>query len=280
MKTMAAAVLVAFAAMIGSPLSAADRLSPALADELLQKSGLNSQLAQLEPSIQGGLNLNPALAGKISEAQLERVRKAFATAYAADRLVAAAKTEIAVVMSPAVADQALVWLNSEVGMRIAALEDEAGKAEGFSARAEAAAERFQHLPQRRVERYLRLADATQAGEGAATIAISTLLATARGVAAVAGNAASQNLDAVKAQIEESRPKLVQSLKQQFLVLFTGAYASLEDKDLDRYIAFNESPTGTAYNTALIKVLDAVTRRAAADAGAALAVPRAAPAAGS
>lgn len=264
--------------VLGGTVHAAAKLTPEVSAEVLKKSGLVTQLAQLGPQIQGGLNLNPALAAKITEAQLDSVRKAFEVAFQADKLEADARVQLASALTPDDASKTLAWLNSDLGRRIGALEDEAGKSDGFQERAEAAAARFQRLPQRRIERYEQLLKATRAGEGGATIAINTTMATARGVASLASDSPDENLDAIRAQIEQNRPKVVETLNQQFLVLFSGAYASLEDQELDQYIAFSESPAGSHYNEALIKVIDAVMTHAALDAGQRIAATRPAPSA--
>ena len=265
MKKFIASLLVSSLTLASGVVHAAAKISPAVADELLQKSGLITQLEQLGPSIEGGLNLNPAVAGKITEAQLESVRKAFATTYATDRLKAEAKTQIAAALSPEFAKQTLVWLDSDLGKRITKLEDDASQGEGFEEREAASIEIFKRLPQRRTERYTQLAKATKVGEGAASVAINTTLATARGVSAAASDTPDRNIGAIKARLDEDRPKLAASFDEQFLVLFSGAYQTLEDKEIDQYIAFAESPAGVAYHSAVIKVFDAVMTRATADA---------------
>jgi|GEM_PF-3562237 len=276
MRNVIAGLLFGVVIVSAGSAQAAPRLSSTVADEVLQKSGMVLQLAQIEPSIQGGINLNPALSAKVTEAQLAGVHTAIATAFATDKLVSDAKVQITETLAPDIAMQALVWLNSDLGRRISALEDEAGKFEGFQEREAAAAELFKRLPERRIDRYIQLAKATQAGEGGATVAIDTTLATARGIASLVSDAPDKNLDAVKAQLDANRPQLVQSMEQEFTVLFAGAYATLDDKEIDQYIAFSESPAGAAYNTALIKVMDAVMSHAAMDAGRLIAASRANP----
>lgn len=259
-----AALALVFACSIAPKTFAAASLSAPIVEELLEKSGMTQQLADIEPSLEAQLNLDPAIGGGVPEARLERVRAAFRNAFSGERLHGSARTWIAEAVSPEVATQALAWLGSEPGRRITALEDAAGRLEGFEARAAAADELFQRLPQRRVERYVRLARATLAGEGSSTVAIDLTLATARGLAAIDGEPAEPRVAAIRAQLEKDRPAMAQSLEQRFVMLFAGAYESVDDKDLDLYIAFAESAAGQSYHRAMIKVLDQVMDQAGGD----------------
>lgn len=266
MKSLIRMLFAILAVVSSGGVQAAVSLSPAIAEDLLQKSGLATQLAQIEPSLQLGINVNPDVAGKLTEAQLASLRGAFATAYAQGRLAAEAKQQLATTMSPEVAKDALAWLGSDLGQRIAALEDAAGQFEGVNERAQAAADRFKRLPERRIQRYVQLAKATNAGEGAATVAIDTTLAGARAVASLSSDAPEQSLSKIKADLEANRADMARGLEEQFIVLFAGAYETLQDSELDQYIAFSDSPSGKAYNGALLKVLDTVVSKAGVEAG--------------
>lgn len=278
MKSVITMLLAAFMALAVGTAQAAVPLSPAVAEDLLQKSGLVSQLAQIEPSLQLAINVNPDVAGKLTEAQLASLRAAFATAYGPAKLATEAKVQLAAEMSPEVAKDALAWLGSDVGQRIAALEDAAGQFDGVNERAQAAADRFKRLPERRIQRYVQLAKATMAGEGAATVAIDTTLAGARAVAALSSDAPEQSLSKIKADLEANRADMARGLEEQFIVLFAGAYETLQDSELDQYIAFSGSASGQAYNRALLKVLDTVVAKAGVEAGQILSAQRQAAAA--
>lgn len=265
-RSLTSLVMLIVAFSIAPQTLAAASLSAPIVEELLDKSGMNHQLADIEPSLEAQLNLEPTIGGGLPEARLERVRTAFRSAFGSESLNGSARALIAEAIPPEVASEVLLWLGSEPGRRITALEDAAGKLEGFEARAAAAEELFQRLPQRRVERYVRLAKATLAGVGSSTVAIDLTLATARGLAAIDGQVAEPRVAAIRAQLEKDRPAMEQSLEVRFVTLFAGAYESVEDKDLDLYIAFAESDAGQAYHRAMIKVLDGVMEQAGVEVG--------------
>ena len=266
MRKLAATLLFAIAALAGASPEARAALNAAQADELLQKSGFNAQLAQIESSVLGGLNLAPDVAAKISEDDLKTIRDAIGTAFAADRLAVDAREQMKTLLEPETAKAALAWLDSDLGKRITALEDEAGKTEGFAERTDAAAELFKKLPQRRIERYVDLAKTLNAGEASASIVINTALATARGALSLQTDSPEANVAEIKAQLEQNRPKLVAQLNNEYVVLFAGAYQTLEDKEIDQYLAFSGSPAGVAYNAALSKLLDRVMTHASQESG--------------
>lgn len=280
MSKFLAALVLAIAAGLSAPTMAVAAISPAQADELMQKSGFTSQLAQIGPGVQAGLNLTPGLAATMPEADLQTIRDGLGAAFAGDRLVAEARTQLAKLMLPDDAKFTLAWLDSDLGKRITKLEDEAGRSEGFEERSAAAGELFKKLPQRRIERYQELAKVLNVGEAAAGIVINTTLATTRGAASLRSDAPEANVAEIRTELERNRGKLVQELGDQYLVLFAGAYQTLEDKEIDAYIAFSKSPGGKAYNEALVKVLDEVMTKASLESGKIIAAARHAKATGS
>ena len=99
------------------------RPSSAIFDELMHKSGLWIQLAQVEPMMQAGVSQAHAKSGQLSEQDLERLRKAIATTYAPDDLRMAARNQLPVTLAQQDAATVLRWLSSDLGRRITALEE-------------------------------------------------------------------------------------------------------------------------------------------------------------
>lgn len=60
--------------------------------------------------------------------------------------------------------------------------------------------------------------------------------------------------------------MAQSIGNTYITMFASVYQSLPETELDRYLAFAESPSGKAYHTALTDAIDVALVGAAREAG--------------
>lgn len=249
------------------PVSAAsDKLTPQVAEALVTKSGLADQLPAIAPSVATGLTTNPGFASNLGEAELQIVLRAFSNAYAPTRLATDITAELPGQLKAAPAQDALKWLESDLGRKITALEDAASKQASDPSVMEQAQETYQRLSPRRAERYERLVKASEVAESSTQLLINTSIGTAYGVASTTGSTTPPDIDAIRREIERNREEMTDTLRGQFSVLFSSAYQTLSEAELDQYIAFMESPSGRAYNKAMAAAIDKAMVKAAKDAG--------------
>lgn len=253
------------ALLAAAPAVAADRISADTATVIIEKSGVSGQLADFAPSIRAGITTQPELASKLTEAQLATLLQAFDEAYAPARLAADINAELIRSLKPAVARDALGWLESELGSRITALEDGATELANDPDKMAAAQTLMERLPPRRAERYIALMKATGADESGAQIMLNSSLGIAYAAAATL-SATRPDFDALRKELESSRPQMVEALGNAYLVMFASVYQDVAEADLDRYLAFAESPSGKAYHRAVTAALDVALTRAAREAG--------------
>lgn len=196
------------------------------------------------------------------------MRSAFATAYGADRLRPAVARVLADTLSEEDARAALAWLTTDLGRRITSLEEAAAERAPPERTDEIAAA----LPPARRALFVRLSSALHAGEVAATVLINMTWGLARG-AEIASPGSARQADDIRAALEGSRARIVAQVERQMVGVNAVTYASLTDEEIERYIAFAESPAGGRYHAATSIALERALSDASIEAGRILASSR-------
>lgn len=235
------------------------------ANAIIVKSGVAAQLGDFAPTLRTGITTNAELASKMTEAQLATLLGAFESAYAPAKLQADIAAELVRQLKAPQAKEALAWLESPVGSKITAMEDEATALAADPVRMAEAQKMLERLPPRRAERYIALMKATGADEAGATIAINSQLGMAYGAAATLGKQP-PDLEAMRKELGSQRPQIVEALGNVYFTMFSSVYADLPEAELDQYLAFAQSPAGKAYHQALSASIDVALTRAARETG--------------
>ena len=238
------------------------RPSSAIFDELMHKSGLWIQLAQVEPMMQAGVSQAHAKSGQLSEQDLERLRKAIATTYAPDDLRTAARNQLPVTLAQQDAATVLRWLSSDLGRRITALEEAGSSPDEATKRQETGPRILTSLSAARRERMERLAKLTLSSEAAADLIINTMMGIAHGLALSATGAAADSIEDLKGKLQSQRDRFVEALGPRIIAEFAAMYQPLSDQELDQYVAFCESPPGQKYAVASLDAIDKALTEAA------------------
>ena len=235
-------------------------------DELMHKSGLWIQLAEIAPTFAESLDEALAEIPDADENRVAALGRAFATAYGPDRLRPAVARQLALSMSPADVDAALEWLGGDLGKRITRLEEDASTTAAMRARRTTGAQRVETLPPDRLARYEKLAHAIHAGDVGAMVLINITAGLARGVSIAMPGDGDHDAEEIRALLEARRPQLAAALELQQIEFSAISYASLSDAEIDRYIGFAESPAGQRYHAASAIAVDKAMTAAAIEAG--------------
>jgi hypothetical protein len=242
------------------------RRTDALFDELMHKSGLWLQLAQVEPMMQVGISQAHATAGTLPPEDLQRLQKAVAATYAADDLRTAASNRLSATLSRQDAEAVLGWLSSDLGRRITALEEAGSSPNEAANRQENGPRILAALSAARRKRVEHLANATLSAESAADLTINTMMGILHGLAAGAPGATRDTIDDLKAKLGPQRDRFVEVFRPRIVAEFAAMYQPLSDHELDEYIAFCDSPLGRRYVAASLAALDQALTDAAARLG--------------
>ena len=263
-------VAVAIAALQGGCAATKVVVADSKLDELLRKSGTWKHMAQHGPVIQLGIAQENARARAqgnpraLSDQELSRLNAAVAAAYNAERLRREFRNRLPAELTAADQERALVWLSSDLGRRIAALEEKSGEREGFEERQQATPRLMATLPPARVGRFKRLTTATRCAYVFADIHIQTSSAIAYAIARLKPSKDAVSPESLKKDIEAQRDRIVTTFGQLCTAEAAYTYRTLSDEEVDRYIQFTESPEGRRYDAAMSAVLNMVLAKAALD----------------
>ena len=267
------AALASLACSAGLAAFAADPAPvSARIDELMLRSGLDKQIAQIEPQIQAGAAAaREAARGKGPPQEMDDetyalFRRVMAGAFAPERLRREFVRRFEAELPAADQESALEWLRSDLGRRFTALE-EANATPEAAARLEREALAFAvTLPEARLARMNRLAAALKIGDSAAGMVSSVTLAIIYGAAMTVPGADADMLQPLRKRFAEQRPRIARELEVRYAASFADIYRHVSDADMDAYIAFAESTSGRRYHAATIAALEEVMLRAALDMG--------------
>jgi hypothetical protein len=105
-----------------------------------------------------------------------------------------------------------------------------------------------------MERLRGLEKAVRGGEAGTEITINIATAVAYGAASTSRFADPAAVERLRAQFEAERPRILEALTRRAVESFAWIYRTLPDEDLDRYIAFAETPAGRTYHDATIRAM--------------------------
>lgn len=241
-------------------------------EELMHKSGLWLQLAQIEPMVQLSIMQELTKAGAREESETWPLRQAIASAYAANRIRAEVKKQLAASLSQGDVNNALTWLSTDLGRRLTSLEEKSGEVTEYLQRQENASLFLKSLSPKRVELIRRFTKAIRAGEASASIVINTTVGMTHGVSLVSAHSGTFDVSEIKRKLDSQKAQLIDMYERQSITQFAVIYQSVSDRDLKKYISFAESPAGRRYHAATIQALDIALTQAATEIGRELGMP--------
>jgi len=238
------------------------RPSDAVFDELMHKSGLWIQLAQIEPMMQVGVSQAQARTTALTEEDLAHLQKAIASAYAADALRTTVRDQLVATLLAQDAAAVLRWLSSDLGQRITALEAAGLSPDAAIKRSDAGARLLASLPASRREKVERLAKATFSADAAAAIIVDTMIGVSRGLAFGRTGVPAERVEDLKSKFQSQKVRFVEVLEPRIVADFASIYHPLSDQELDQYVAFCESSAGHEFALTSLDALDKALTEAA------------------
>lgn len=258
-------VFLALSALTGC----AERQNPdSLAQDLIVKSGLEKQVQQLPELVRMGVMRQQQESQQIPPQKFERLQHALIEAFHAQTLQKDILTRMQAELTEDEMEAALVWWNSSLGGKIARLEEEASTPQAMAAMAAMAATLQQQPPAAdRLTQIRRLEKALEVTELTVDMTLNIEVAAATSLAAALLPAHQQpSFDALSARMEKKRAAVKSVMEPQVLVSLLYTYKSLEDAELDQYIAFAESEPGRKSYMIMTQALGSALTEASRTAG--------------
>jgi hypothetical protein len=235
---------------------------------LYKKSGMDSLVNQIAGLYLSGLSQHQAkLPPDLFNALQRAGRDAFEATKMREKVLEVMKSSF----DPELAQAVLSWLLSPLGQKITALESIQ-----FSAKTlqdmQAFGKQLQSNPprQNRFKLIRRLDAATAASEKNVEVALTILVQTATAMANAGSKEKSIGVEEMRRQMDLRRPKLEENARKSTEISLIYIYQTLTDKELERYVSFSESETGTAYHKMAFEALMAALSDAAEENGKAVA----------
>jgi hypothetical protein len=234
----------------------------AVFDELMRKSGLWIQLAQVEPMMQAGVSQAQARTTALTEEDLAHLQEAIASAYAADALRTTVRDRLVATLPAQDAAAVLRWLSSNLGQRITALEAAGLSPDAATKRSDAGPRLLASLPASRREKVERLAKSTFSADAAAAIIVDTMIGVSRGLTFGRTGVPVERAEDLKSKFQSQKDRFVEVLEPKIVADFASIYQPLSDQELDQYVAFCESSAGHEFALTSLDALDKALTEAA------------------
>lgn len=259
--------LALMAALLLPGLAVQAQVDPAQAETLMRQSGLWTQLDSLAGQVRAGFAAAAGRQGdKATPAQTERVMRAIDASFAAERLRADIKGLLSQGLQAQHVQTAQAWYASDLGQRVAQLDRDAGSRTDMAAVMQEGAAQMQKMPAERRTQLEQMVEVVQGAELLAGLAVNTALAVQLGAQSVQPGAPGPSAEALREQLQQQRPRLVETFRRVLLASTAAAYASLDDAELARYLAFLRSAAGRHVTDVSMKAFEAALLRASNDLG--------------
>ena len=224
--------------------SASSPEAAAKVNRRVEVSGIAHTVRQLQPGMVSEINKpQQGVPANVRGA----LREAATHAFQAGPMIEQMRARLGTVLSVAQLDDTLAWLDSPLGRRITAAENEGAEPAAF-AKMQAYARELERRPppKRRVNLIDELNRATGSSEIAATIMEGAILASALGANAAQPVQQQVPGEVLRQQIKASLPQLRQQSDQMVALSMFYVYRSMSDQEIESYLKFLKSPSGAAY----------------------------------
>lgn len=241
--------------MVGLHGLVAAEVPEATAEALMRKSGVWAQLGGLAVQVKAGI-AQSATSGKMSAEDVKRLEELAEDAFAAPRLRDAFLKEVSQHVTVAQGADALKWYDSPTGQLMTRLEetfsanfDDMRRVMGDGNKALGSASI------RRQTLLTQVVQATRSAEGMVAMQINTTLAVLQGLSNVAPNPSAPSADELRRMLEARKPHMLAQSMGVALTLFAVTYQTASDKELEQYVKFLSSKSGSAISVAMNDALD-------------------------
>jgi hypothetical protein len=242
------------------------KLGPATVDEVLELSGLRSQLASISRALGGEYLPRP---GQLSDRDAQLVTQVVARNFAPERLYASIRDDFRRNTEQRQLDEMALWFRSELGRKVTELEVAASHPDA-AAKIAAFASKVATTPPApsRLDLVRRLDWVTGASEDTTELALAVAGSIARAAAAALPADRRTRGGSVERRMEALRAQISSTVGANVVAQMLYVYEPLSDEELKQYVDFLTSPAGRAYGRAahvsMLHVIREVADRTAAE----------------
>ncbi len=223
--------------------------------DMYSKSGLEKQIEQMPMIIMAGFDQAVVRDDRMKAMPprvIGEIRAPIETLFAADKIKKTILAECREKLSVDDLKKIMEWLDSPLGRKFTQLEVIASTPEKYVEIQQFAGtlQKSPRLPEQ-LNIIRRLDAAVKATETGVEVAVNTQMGVAIAMVETLPKEQQPTYDDLFAAIEKSRPQFESVIRAQTIVSLLYTYRNVPHEELDRYIAFASSPTGTGYHDAVI-----------------------------
>lgn len=249
------------------------QISPEVAEALTRKSGTWAQLADFNQHVKAGMMQSPDLS-KLGRLEIERMVQVADDAFSSAKLREGFVRSLSQKLNDAQSKESLRWFDSPTGKLMTALEGaSAADTVDTNSMLQDGNELLNKVSEKRRILLTRLVKLTRAAEWLASIQVNIAVGILQGASAAGPAEAFRPLDELRSALESKRPQMVAAMSGVSLSLFARTYKTVSDKDLENYLKFLSSKSGTATGIAMIEALDDTLTNAARAFGQGIPIPK-------
>lgn len=227
-----------------------------LADDLIKYSGIGYEIKNLPEQFIMGFEQGSDAFNQFDPELKSKLNKVAANSFDYDKSIAYIKEKINQELSDRDIKKALQWLQSDLGKKITAMEDEMSKPEN----AKKALEYTGEFDNNKKELIDQLISAVKVIEKLTDMSIQAALASSYALAPFQMPGIEIDLDIVKSQIESMRPVIKEQMKALVKKSMNYGYKDLSVSELKKYVKFNLSDVGINYNKTLSNAQLDITKK--------------------
>jgi len=223
-----------------------------LVRELIIKSGMRKQVERVPQDVLEGIQQEQLLKQEPAMKTVELVA-AIESAFNPKRMEARLQDEIGNHLSTEELRDVLNWLDSPLGMKLTRLEEKTASP-AFKQETARALQQLLKDPgaAQRLHLLQRLEAALHSTETAVDTILNIQIAVISANSAMAPAQPCPTFEQIAERVYKNRPQVRQVISQQVIGGFLYAYRDVPTGDLETYIAFIESPTGSRYHQVALK----------------------------
>ncbi len=229
-------------------------------EELIVKSGLQRQIGQLPEVVSASFEQRMSQDANVKPEEAAKLRQAIAQSVTPSAMLESIKGHISAQLAEPDLDAILAWLNSPLGLKITALEENASSAQAFMELQKFAMGLESNPPDpARVEVLQELDQAARMTEFSTGMKMDMIVTMTDAMAKAAGRTDFTKAE-LESSLEASRAQIEEGSAQEILITGLYTYQALTVDELKEYVTFYKTEAGQKYaNVITVGLLDALNK---------------------
>ncbi len=267
MKKICLILILVFLQLASVGVSSGQSHKSTLTKKIMEQSGMNDQIRQLPLILSADLS---QAKDKVPPELFKSLEQEIVKAWDPEKFLKEISKQVENRLDIKRMQEILMWLESDLGKKITAIEKDSTTPEGMRGMKESAA-LYEKTPasKKRLDLVQRFIEASNTVKLSVDMKISMTIALLTAINSVLPEEKKTDNDKIKEQIEGLRPKIEEEVRRTAIQENLYIYRTLKDEEFQRYVEFSESKSGRPYHEVTFEAFKDAMQRASLDFGKAL-----------